>query len=236
MLKMRFISLCLVMAAPSVHAAEPPCVRPISQTPPAEILSTIAKGHLDQLRACGLDVNAQLEVAGMRVTPLLVAAGNGHVNVVEQLLSAGADPNLASADDSDTVPLEVALSVKDYASALMLVRFGAHVDQSNALGIRPLMLLVMDPKQPAAKQTLAELLLQKGADINTADKQGNTALHWAARRGNLNSIQWLLSKNALPCARDARDRHAHEVIAQNSPDFNTIKASLIKACPPQDDL
>lgn len=52
------------------------------------------------------------------------------------------------------------------------------------------------------KATIAQLLLEKGADINApVDYHGATALHWAARTGHQTVTQTLLDNGANMAAR-----------------------------------
>ncbi len=45
-------------------------------------------------------------------------------------------------------------------------------------------------------------LIKKGADLNAADKSGKTALMWAARRGNKEIVNLLLSRLAIANKKD----------------------------------
>jgi len=44
----------------------------------------------------------------------------------------------------------------------------------------------------------AELLLDKGVDPSKSDKTGLSGFHWAASRGNVDTVRMLLRRNALP--------------------------------------
>jgi ankyrin repeat protein len=45
---------------------------------------------------------------------------------------------------------------------------------------------------------IAELLISKGADLNSRDYEGTTALIWASIRGNLSIVHLLLTRGANP--------------------------------------
>ena len=47
---------------------------------------------------------------------------------------------------------------------------------------------------------IAKLLLDAGADVN-AHKRGQTALHWAARGGQMEMVELLLARGASPNAK-----------------------------------
>jgi ankyrin repeat protein len=55
---------------------------------------------------------------------------------------------------------------------------------------------------PDANESLLELLLVDGLDVNTPDDDGRTLLSWAAQRGQVETISWLLERGAWLNARD----------------------------------
>lgn len=50
---------------------------------------------------------------------------------------------------------------------------------------------------------IVHAFIAKGADVNLADRNGGTPLHWAAARGLRDIVELLLEKGADPQARDA---------------------------------
>ncbi|KAJ5383654.1 hypothetical protein N7517_001565 [Penicillium concentricum] len=137
-----------------------------------------------------LDVN--MAVAPRRTsinTPLLLAVGFGHTNIVELLLRNGALVNLVT----DISALEYAASLGDSNMTSLLIQHGAHVDLVGAKrGLTPL-------------QCALELgyILQNGNPYS---------LHWSDRDGLLNHkgedefiavIQLLLAHGADPLFHDA---------------------------------
>ena len=87
-------------------------------------------------------------------------------DVLKLLLDAGADPNITFASDT---PL---LSVDDHDidAAKMLIDYGANVNQRNGSGVSPILRAV-----EKSMYKLAELLLEKGADISLSDRNGESA-------------------------------------------------------------
>ncbi len=72
---------------------------------------------------------------------------------------------------------------------------------------------------------LVEKLLQKGANPNTVDSQGNTPLLWAIKRNNLELLQLLLKNYANTNVKDSLGISAFEyaVKSNNSTIINLLK-------------
>ena len=107
-------------------------------------------------------------------TPFLIAAAATDVNLMRVLLAGGADPLLATKDK--TTPLIVAAGVgwaEDRPAG----------QDKNAL-------------------EAVRLILEMGADANTANASGHTALHGAAYTGNNPVVQFLADKGTNLNAKD----------------------------------
>ena len=113
-----------------------------------------------------------------------------HPQAVEQLIRAGADPNLRTGAGS---PLLSAAryqwmyfrNVREMTQAnnavQILLERGAKVDERDDEGRTPLMLAGIEKRDPIAMRRIAEVLLDAGADLKATDKQGLTALDYATR-------------------------------------------------------
>ncbi len=79
--------------------------------------------------------------------------------------------------------------------AEMLLRYGAdpNARSRNAMSVMPL-----HSAAAACKQRSVEWLVEYGADVNATQQGGWTALHEAARQGNIEMAEYLLSKGADP--------------------------------------
>lgn len=111
---------------------------------------------------------------------LYAAARSGRVERALELLAAGADPHaLPAADDRDQRSLPVLAAVlPDLRLLRALIASGADLNAATA-GMTPLLAATRDSwhGRPEAVMTL----LANGADPRTADRDGNTPLHHAAR-------------------------------------------------------
>ena len=148
------------------------------------------------------------------------AANFGQVEIIQWLLSLGAD--VSAADEDGFTPLHGAV-MENLATAKLLYEAGADINARSKTGrtllyeaavsgksqiTRWLLSLGADvlaadengftPLHGAVTKDLAtaKLLHEAGADINARSKTGRTLLHSAAYFGRVETIQWLLSLGA----------------------------------------
>lgn len=108
-----------------------------------------------------------------RWSPLMKAALNGHLPVVERLLLLGADVNLA--DKGGYQALHLAASRNHLAIVALLVAKGAELNtQERSQGLTP---LIWAAKEGHTK--VVDFLLMAGANPQIRDYQGKTAADWA---------------------------------------------------------
>ena len=111
-------------------------------------------------------------------TPFVLAAQAGERAIMQALLDAGADPQLAT--DDQTTPLMAAAG----------------------FGRRPYP--PHNATTEAAALEAAELALEAGNDITAANDDGETALHWAAHWGKDSMVRWLVDHGARVNAMNKR--------------------------------
>jgi ankyrin repeat protein len=119
--------------------------------------------------------NTSLWLKEAGATPLLRAALCGDLTVVRLLVDHGADPRVATLDN--TTPLMVASGV-GWAEGFT---FQYSEDETFEL---------------------VKLLVEKGARVNDANEDGITALHGAAYKGANRIVQWLVDQGADLAAKD----------------------------------
>jgi ankyrin repeat protein len=152
------------------------------------------KNMVELMIAKGADVNAKAPILGFinsptepglgsrtissGFTPLLMAGKCSHKDIVELMLSHGADVN-ANTSNGET-PLKMALGkgYKDVAEQILAK--GADINAKNSTGRTPLyMAMVIGHKDEA------EWLLAHGADINAKDSNGYTPFHIVAAQSTI---------------------------------------------------
>jgi ankyrin repeat protein len=138
----------------------------------------------------GADVNARMtkeikdgyraRLNRVGATPFLLAAKNVDVELMRFLLAQGADPNIITIDG--VTPLIAA------AGGYM---FNPGEDAGTG------------PGTEAQAQEAVKMLLDLGASVTVADKNGETPLHGVAYRGDNTIAQWLIDRGARLDAKNA---------------------------------
>lgn len=160
------------------------------------------------------------------------------LQLAASLLAAGADPNLqlklfppfrSLRDDRGkdlmlgpgTTPLVRAAKAGDVGCVKLLLAHGANPSLPTASGITPLMAAAGNGslgrdtrgryRNEADAIETVNLLLAAGADVNSRDNNGQTALHGAALWGWSKLVAILAAHNADVMVKDARGRTAADV-------------------------
>uniref|UniRef100_A0A8C9Y1T8 Ankyrin 1 n=1 Tax=Sander lucioperca TaxID=283035 RepID=A0A8C9Y1T8_SANLU len=169
----------------------------------------------------GANVNAQSQKG---FTPLYMAAQENHLEVVKFLLENGANQSIPTEDGF--TPLAVALQQGHENVVALLINYGTkgkvrlpalHIAARNDDTRTAAVLLQNDPNPDVLSKVcvcvctgftplhiaahyenlnVAQLLLNRGANVNFTPKNGITPLHIAARRGNVIMVRLLLDRGA----------------------------------------
>jgi ankyrin repeat protein len=130
-----------------------------------------------------------------RQTALLVAVSAGNPQIVQLLISRGANVNLAARGGIERTPLQMAAEKGHLAMIQLLIEKGAEVNARPAMkgGATALQLAAI-----GGYIGVAEELLRQGASINApgSDISGRTALEGAAEHGRIDMVQYLLNAGA----------------------------------------
>ncbi|KAF5016316.1 hypothetical protein F66182_12037 [Fusarium sp. NRRL 66182] len=132
-------------------------------------------GHVDLVMLLlhkGADINFQKKK--QRLTALHLAALNGHSAVVKSLLQEGAQADLQ--DDDGWTALHVAALTGKIVVINVLLEF-VDVHQQGKDGVTALHCAAGQGRRDVVK-----MMKERGADVNTKDAYGWTALHWASKK------------------------------------------------------
>ena len=124
-------------------------------------------------------------------TPFLWAVVAGQAEATEKLLSLGAgNPNSVSPDGKSALAWAAGLSHIEIA--WFLVNRGAKMSRT----LNGPMMMPLDEAAAAGNHFIAQLLLDMGANPNSRDRDGWSAIHWAAEEGHLGVVRLLLEAGA----------------------------------------
>ena len=151
-------------------------------------------------------------------TPLFRAAMSGDLELVELLLDAGADPLAATAARAPVTVGGVEQPANGGTTTFMAAA---------GVGWQP---ALSRGRESDVLRTL-ELLLERGADVNAANQQGDTALHGATLRGSTAIIQFLADRGANLRAKNVKGQTALD-IAMGVPEqripYNEAATNLLR--------
>jgi ankyrin repeat protein len=136
------------------------------------------------LLGAGADANAAND---FRVTPLAEACTNTNAALVRLLLKSGANPNTAIA--TGETPLMTCAKTGAADGVRMLVEYGAAVNAKEPAENQTALMWAAAERHP----DVVRALIEAHADLQANTKQGFTALHFAARVGDLESVKLLLA-------------------------------------------
>jgi len=151
----------------------------------------------------GADVNAKdLELGTTLNAALRAVPDSLPATTVEELIKAGANVNTPSEVYRFT-PLMWASQSGSVEAVAMLLKAGALVEVKDNMGKTPLMWAQVTPGYPGhPNPEVVRALINAGANVNTTDPDGVTALILAARADLTESIKLLLAKGAEVNAKD----------------------------------
>ncbi|XP_061824321.2 kinase D-interacting substrate of 220 kDa B isoform X2 [Nerophis lumbriciformis] len=173
------------------------------------------KAHLDKFK----DVDSRSDNGQ---TPLMVAAEQGNLEIVQELIRRGANVNC---DDVDCWTALISASKEGHIQVVKeLLDNNANKEHRDMGGWTSLMWAAYKGRTDVAQMLLdkganpnitgqysvypiiwaagrghaeiVHLLLQHGAKVNCSDKYGTTPLIWAARKGHYDSVMHLLANGA----------------------------------------
>ncbi|CAM3911073.1 ankyrin repeat domain-containing protein [Rheinheimera salexigens] len=126
----------------------------------------------------GADVNAK---DAIQDSPYLYAGARGHLEILQMTLNNGAD--LASTNRYGGTAIIPAAERGHVETVRTLIQAGTDIDQINYLGWTALLEAIILADGGPRHIAIVQLLLDAGANVNLADKDGITPLQHARQRG-----------------------------------------------------
>ena len=164
------------------------------------LLFTAFANHIEIVRML-LEKGARVDCENLQgVTPLMWAAGKGYIELSQLLIQHGADINHRT-KKGDT-PLIFAAFANHIEIVNLLVAAGARIDDPDDLGRSALIIVAGSPN---GSLEVAQLLMEKGADINRVSRNGETAFKLACHIGNADIATYLYEKGAATSFEDSSD-------------------------------
>ena len=131
----------------------------------------------------GADANAAND---FRMTPLSQSCTNGSAGFVDLLLKAGANPNTPIG--TGETPLMTCARAGSVDAVRLLLVHGANVNAKEPNQNQTALMWATAEQHPK----VAQVLIEANADLQAHTKSGFTALHFAARVGDMESTRTLL--------------------------------------------
>jgi len=154
------------------------------------LLNEIRNKNEDAVRGL-LDEGANLGIRDENGKPvLMIAIANDDASMVRLLLEKGAD--LEATDEEGCSPLYLAVQSSNIGMVELILKFGPDVETLNSKTGKTAFHQAIED----GNQTIAELLLDNRADIDTKRPNGQTPLHTAVNSGKLDLVNFLLSHGA----------------------------------------
>lgn len=143
-------------------------------------------------------------------SPLIPASGGGHSELIQMLISNGAEVNLPEAGCRSA--LAAGAAIGSLAALKILLENGALVDAADADGRTPLF-----EARLWGHSEVAEELLKRGAHIGARNNRGNSPLAKAVFAGHVNIVKMLLDHGAevpsgSPMIEKAMSRGCSEIV------------------------
>lgn len=121
---------------------------------------------------------------------LMWAARTGNLELIKHLIDMGSDTRLTDSHGYNALTFAAVAGVENTAVYDLLLSSGIAVTSTNRSGANALHLLVGNIKSEA----LIRYFEEKGLSLEAQDRNGNGLFHYAAQRGNIAMMGWLIAE------------------------------------------
>ena len=158
--------------------------RPVADSP---LVQAAAEGRADDVARLLARGSSPGERSARGSSALALAAQAGHVAVIEQLITAGADPDIRDRSENQWTPLLHAVDTHQQGAVRTLLSHGA--DSNLGSGLTPLIMAA-----GFGDTGMVRLLLDHGADPHARTKSGENALGAAVGKCRTDTVRLLLDR------------------------------------------
>lgn len=144
-------------------------------------------GHMEVLKQVLIDVN---KATTNGLTPLILASGKGHIEVVRYLIELGAQQDLKQNLGKTALHGACANGRLDVVKELLKSNAETKINITDNNGMTPLMEAVCKNQLEVVRY-----LISQGADQKLEEKENGTAFHLACTHGSLELLQLFLTAN-----------------------------------------
>ena len=130
-----------------------------------------------------------------------------NLNLVQDLITMGADINWYDEKDYNYTPLHAASAWNRPEVVKMLIDAGAELNVQTKGGLTPLHRTIR-----MSNSEVAKILIDAGADLNIQEAHGWTPLHWAIEYKENEIKQMLIDAGAIIDIKDNRGRKPFDLI------------------------
>lgn len=144
---------------------------------------------------------------GKAFTPLHCACEHGQDEIVQVLLSSGADVH--AVDQNDKTALHYACRSGKLKAAQLLVHHDASINAKDREGYTAILTACL-----SKQLELLRWLATQGGSLYSANTAGNTCLHLSCKVGAIDLVQWLFERGADIALKNAAGQTAIDVAVQ----------------------
>lgn len=163
-----------------------------------EIHKAVRDGDIAKVKAL-LEKNPELVSASLEngMTPLLLAAPRGEMELIKLLVDSGADVKAAYPNGFTVLDTAVYLGNKE--AVKLLITKGADVNTKSKSGTTPLLFSIT-----RGHKEILDILIKNGASLDVTDKTGSSPLLLAVLAGNKTMVEILIDKKVDINAANSR--------------------------------
>ena len=182
------------------------------------VLYAAQQGHLDVLKLLkerGTNIHVQSEMGSNSI--MSAAIGTGDCDTVRWLIEKGVDVN--HCDKNGFTAVLNAAQQGNLDVLKLLKERGANIHVQSEMGRNS----IMSAATGTGDCDTVRWLIEKGVDVNHCDKNGLTAVHYAAQKGNLDVLKLLKENGVNIHAQTKMGENSIMAASAGTGDYNTVR-------------